>query len=191
MANALLKTQGLDSFPNEAHTGQWKMTISNIPDYSGEMLLYDNYIRSFQTPQFQSGEQVMRFGGLSTQMMQPNRNESLYDMSITFSATEGMENYAYLLAWWHRVTFGNYPKGTILNSKKIDFINIHQLDNQKNTRLIHHLRGGTLVSLSGYTPSSSENEIITFDLALKFDRYDFSIFDKNGELFYTTDDGSM
>lgn len=186
--NPTKEAMGFDSFPNEARNDKWKLTISNIPDYDGEMLIFDNFIRNFSTPSVNSGEAESRMGFISRQMLSPEGNKSLYELSLSMTANEGMENYAILLAWWHRVMFGRYPQGTILHTKKIDFVNIHQLDNQKNTRLLYHLRGGMVTSIGGYQMQSGASEIITFDVGIKFDRFDFSVFDRFGNLTYCTDD---
>ena len=187
--NDQVATAGYDSFPNEAKSNQWRCTISNIPDYDGDMQIFDNMVKEFTTPSISSNEHFIKFAGTFSQdMMEPNRNGDGYEVEINMAVCDGYENVAYILNWWNNVEYGLYPDGTILHEKKIHHVYFHLLDAKGNVRLSIAFRDLSLMSLTGLAFTSGEASTLSTTLTLKAVFFCFSFFDRDGNLIFSNEE---
>ena len=175
---------GYHSYPNEAHSDRWKVTISDVPGYEGEMILFDGYVKGVTLPSLSGGMQDSVLTRIHRDMLQPNGNAELYDLSLTMTISEGYENWAYLARWWKQVAFGLYEEGN-LKDRKIAVVRATFLDNQKRPKMVLEFRTLSLSSLSAPQATAGTDEIQQVDVGLKAQELHITLLGEDGKEIFT------
>ena len=154
------------SFPNTAHTGNWRVTLSNIPGVrENEMRYFDSFYKSIVIPDYNMIEYFSNGPLGETERHPANRiNEDLSQIQIEFVMSENSYNYLYFLQWMLSIRYGNIDKtrDDRLWKNVIDRINIDILDNQKRDIAKIYFTEARLLNLSSLSFVFGSDEEIIF-----------------------------
>lgn len=167
------------AFPNTSHSGNWKMTFSNLP-YRPErdLKLLHNFYKSVTIPDYNLEEFPM-YGpdGEFERHPSSHKNENLSQLLVEFKISEDFKNYLYLLQWMMSRRYGNIDtsKDDRNWQNVINRITIHALDNQKREISQIYFTDCNLVNLSSFPLDFGTEEEIIFTCSFSYREIGFEI----------------
>jgi len=167
------------SHPNLFHSGNWKITLSNIPGVRpADMKYIDNYYKGVTIPDYNMIEHFSN-GPAGEMERHPSsrKNEDLSQLQIDFKLSEDAKNYLYFLQWMLARRYGIIDKSrdTRLWQNTINRITIEILDNQKRNIATIYCTEANLLNLSSLSLDfgSEEETIFTTNFSYKEIGFEF------------------
>jgi len=170
-------------FPNLAHTGNWKLTISNVPGIKeADLKFFDHTYKSVVLPDYNMIEYFSN--GPSGEMERhpaSRKNEDLSQLQIEFKLSEDAKNYLYFLQWMLARRYGqiNTSRDNRLWQNVIDRITVHILDNQKREIAKIFYTEANLLNLSSLSFNFGSEEETIFTANFSYRELGFSFGDTN------------
>lgn len=176
MANS--KSKRTNMVNNHAFSNSWKVTFSNFPLLVGskddiiDFGLLEYHIKSIQMPDF--GVNVILSNHYNKIQETPSQisNEGNQPFSITFSVSEGFENYKLFHNWINGIRYKTI--GFIDDVKKINNIKIDLLTNQKKPSNTVILTNVYVSNISGVTLTSGEGNELEFTVTFNHQEVSFT-----------------
>jgi hypothetical protein len=173
----------MTSFPNTFHSGNWRLTISNIPLMVDvrELKYFDNYCKSIILPDYNILEYASH-GPLAEMVRHPvsHKNDDLTQLQIDFKISENFENYLYFFRWMLSIRYREIDvrKDDRLWKNVIDRITLTLLDNQKRDIVEIYFTDLRLLNLSSIALDSGIDDEVIFTSNFSYEEIGYNL--KNG-----------
>ena len=163
---------------NQAFSNAWKATFSNFPvaeTYPRELIdfgLLEHHIKTIQIPDF--GVSVILSNHYNKIQETPSQisNEGNTPFSMTFSISEGFENYKLFHNWVNGVRYRTIPFRE--NIDKINNIKLELLTNQKKEHNTIILTNIYVSSITGFSLESGQGNELEFTVTFNHQEVSFT-----------------
>lgn len=167
--------------PNVQHSDKWSIVFSNIPGYTPksentDMGIYDYYVKDVTFPSLTLELVQSHFRDYQINHQISKINDTLNDLTISFSLSEGMMNYYYIYQYIREMRERHnveHEKWFRLNF--IKEIDITFLDNEKRPVVKYKFHNGFITDLSSLTLTNGVDDELRFTITVKYEDHNFEL----------------
>jgi hypothetical protein len=172
------------AYPNTHHTGNWKISFSNIPVLKDTKVIQkymEGYVKSLIIPDYNMEESFSPFMGEQIRHQISRQNENLSQLQIDFKLAEDGLNYFYLLEWIVKMrnpqlvgVHGNeaLPEA-VLRENACHRLTLHFLNNQKITVAYVHFTEAWPLNVSSISLDMGTDEEVIFTTNFSYESVTF------------------
>lgn len=162
--------------PNVQHSDKWSIVFSNIPSYTPivasntDMGLYELYVKEMTFPNLSLELYQSHFMNYQINHQISKINDTLNDLSITFTVSEGLRNYYHIYNWIREMREQeNVKDEKWFRLNYINEIKVIFLDNEKRPVSKFTFINGFITDLSSLTLTNGTDQELRFTITIKYE----------------------
>jgi len=170
--------------PNVQHSDKWSVIFSNIPGYvptisdNTDMGIYDLYVKEMTFPDLSLELVQSHFMDYQINHQISKINDTLNDLSITFSLSEGLKNYYHIYDWIRSMRERkNVDREKWFRLNLIKEIKVIFMDNEKRPVSKFTFINCFITNLSSLNLTNGIDDELRFTVTIKYEDHLLEVMD--------------
>jgi hypothetical protein len=162
--------------PNVQHSDKWSIIFSNIPGYvpiigdNTDMGIFDYYVKEMTFPSVSLELVQSHYRNYQVSHQISKINDTLNDLSITFTASEGLKNYYHIWNYLRNMReMENVDDEKWFRLNLIKEIKLLVLDNEKRPQVRYTFINGFITDLTSLSLTNGIDEEVKFTITVKYE----------------------